>query len=89
METLTRDELLPSTTQRRTHPKGAPKHSPNNVSTVGLRLSPRLDELRRRKKFNEDLNHVGFLTTFQTPEEENELQETLTFKESVSSNHKL
>ena len=68
--------------------KGTSKHAPINISTLGLRRSPRIDNMKR-KQLNLSLNHVGFIQVKKVSEEEvDSMKETFTFKEAMFSPYK-
>ena len=68
--------------------KGTSKHAPINISTLGLRRSPRIDNMKR-KQLNLSLNHVGFIQENQVLEEEVvPMKETFTFREEMCSPYK-
>ena len=68
--------------------QGVPKHAPVNVNTIGLRRSPRIAELKK-KRINQSLNHIGFINANKVSEEEgNPLKETYAFAKAMLSPHK-
>ena len=88
-DVLTRsDQPKNVTKENRVNFKGVPKCSPINISTLVLKISPIIDNMKK-KQLDPFLNHVGFIQVNKVSEEElDPIKDTFTLKEAMPSPYK-